>query len=170
METGVLVWKERPRSHFPTNRGWESFNGRLSGSIAGHSERKSKGVYVLIMGKAYAAHRIVWAMVNGDPGDFQIDHIDRNPLNNCPSNLRIATHSENARNCSGKKSSLGIKGVYMNTNGGLYCAKIRVNGKGMHLGSFPSKGLAAVAYAKASIKYHGRFAFFGQKFDKFLRK
>lgn len=42
-----------------------------------------------------------------------IDHIDRNPLNNCKSNLRIVSHSINSTNAKPRKESKSkIRGVY----------------------------------------------------------
>ena len=46
-------------------------------------------------------HRILWETYNGNvPVGFQIDHIDRDKLNNNLSNLRVVTPKENVRNSS----------------------------------------------------------------------
>lgn len=44
-------------------------------------------------------HRLVWAYHNGViPENYVIDHIDNNKANNHPSNLRLATQAQNAKN------------------------------------------------------------------------
>lgn len=92
------------------------------------------------------------------PSGMDVDHIDRNGLNNCRSNLRLATRSENCRNRGpNAKNSLGVKGVYQNESGRSWCAKIRVHGKGYHLGSFSTPEAAHEAYARASSAMHGKF-------------
>lgn len=48
------------------------------------------------------------------PPDMVIDHIDRNPSNNCRSNLRVCTQSQNLRNRKVLKTNKsGIKGVFI---------------------------------------------------------
>jgi hypothetical protein len=55
--------------------------------------------HVCFNGLFYLNSRVVYALATGDdPGDFLIDHIDRNTLNNDPGNLRCATHQENCLN------------------------------------------------------------------------
>lgn len=86
-----------------------------------------------------------------------IDHRDGNGLNNLPSNLRIATSTENSRNRrKNSNNQSGYKGV-------CWCARkwraaIRVNGKLKHLGYFENVTDAALAYDVAAIHYFGEFA------------
>ena len=86
-----------------------------------------------------------------------IDHKDRNPLNNCKSNLRYCTYSENNSNSAKQKNNTsGFKGVWKSGKG--WAAKIMINYKAIYLGSFKDRIEAAKAYNEAAIKYHGEFA------------
>lgn len=52
-------------------------------------------------GKSYPVHRIIWQMfASVIPKGKQIDHVDRNRLNNDISNLRLVTQAVNSRNRS----------------------------------------------------------------------
>lgn len=46
--------------------------------------------------KRYSIHRLVWETFNSSiPEDYEINHIDENPLNNCISNLSAVSHKTN---------------------------------------------------------------------------
>lgn len=60
--------------------------------------------------------------------DKMVDHINGNRLDNRKSNLRICNHFQNQMNAS-------YKGVY-NSRNGRFQAKIKINGKQIHLGMF----------------------------------
>jgi hypothetical protein len=63
--------------------------------------------------KAILVHRIIYHLENGDlTTEFVVDHIDRNPLNNSPENLRMITKAQNCRNKEMRKDNrTGINGV-----------------------------------------------------------
>ncbi len=98
-------------------------------------------------------------MIMNYPLKKLIDHIDRNPLNNRKSNLRICTHAENERNSlSSKNNTSGYKGVGKYKACNKWQANIGINNKTLYLGSFENKQDAIDARYKAEIKYFGEFA------------
>lgn len=163
-EAGNLIWKERAAECFKNSGAFLMWNKRYSNKIAGCELRDSKkrpvSVHVCVNGKPFMAHRIIWEMQNGNiPKGLLIDHRDTNPFNNKLENLRLATPSQNSMNSKvSLRSSTGLKGVFKQPGTKNFSSYISVNGKVQHIGSYPTKGLAAVAHAKAAIRYHGAFA------------
>lgn len=112
------------------------------------------------MGKEYLAHRVLWELVNGQiPSNKEVDHVNGNKSDNRLSNLRLATPFQNRCN-AGKRAhnTTGIKGVFWDRAREKWVAYIGVNGIQINLGRHATEGLAAIAYAKAAIRYHGQFA------------
>lgn len=102
-------------------------------------------------------HRLIMGVV--DDGSHDVDHIDRNGLNNRRSNLRLATRSQNMANMGRpKRNTSGFKGVGWHRERSKWQAYIRVHGKLIHLGRFAEKEQAAEAYAVAASKHFGEFA------------
>lgn len=109
--------------------------------------------------KYYAIHKLMFLYHFGYIPKI-VDHIDRNPLNNMPNNLRDVTASQNSFNRgirSNNKSS--FKGVSFNKKAKGWRSEIQVNGKQIYLGVFKTKELAAIKYNEAAIKYFKEFAF-----------
>lgn len=104
------------------------------------STAKSNGKLYVIRnvrgGKTESLHR----RINQTPRGLDTDHIDRNPLNNCCTNLRTVTRTENLRNRSVQKnSSSGVRGVFWHSRDKYWTASIRVNRKLKWLGRFETK-------------------------------
>ncbi|GJH22444.1 hypothetical protein CBA19CS22_37900 [Caballeronia novacaledonica] len=91
-----------------------------------------------------------------------VDHIDKNPLNNARSNLRVATYAENMWN-RGKQSNntSGYKGVLWIERIKRWSARISANGKRYYLGHYKTAEEAHEAYKAAAERLHGEFANFG---------
>lgn len=88
--------------------------------------------------KTYPVHRVIWSLVNGeDPGSDVIDHIDGDKLNNNIDNLRKVGHQINQYN----KEARGYR-----KRGNSYQALIKVDGKLISLGSFPTAEEAQAKY------------------------
>jgi len=110
------------------------------------------------IGKEYVyMHKL---LMNAPKGQI-VDHIDRNPLNVCKSNLRFATPCQNSANATRKiKKTTKYFGILKSKN--RWMARIRVGYTRIHLGSFPltpcGELLAALKYDEAAIKHKGEFA------------
>jgi hypothetical protein len=161
-DTGIFTWRERPREHFVNSRAWAVWNSRYVGQIAGTqlTSKTHQRVYWIIRlnREHWLAHRLAWLLMHGtDAGARDIDHIDRNGMNNRISNLRLATRGQNNVNsCLRKDNTTGVKGVHPNRKG--YMARVYLSGKLLHLGTFPTIEEAAEARRKAVIELHGEYA------------
>lgn len=89
---------------------------------------------------------------------FEIDHINRNPLDNRKSNLRYATRSQNMANRPPHKNNKsGFRGVMWHAN--RWQVYIKKDGKEYYLGRFKDIKIAARVYDEAAKKFWGEFAF-----------
>ena len=93
--------------------------------------------------------------------ESQIDHKDRNPLNNRKDNLRICSIKQNGWNRGpNKNSTTGLKGVSRTEN-----TKWRVSiqrdrgGSPLYSKVFTDKEKAIQAYNKEALKIQGQFAY-----------
>jgi hypothetical protein len=155
-ETGAFTWLPRPREMFTSKHNCGTWNTRYAGKKVGCRGRD--GYLVVHFGvKAYKLHRFAWLYVHGEPVPVQLDHTDGDRSNNRIGNLRPATSSQNQAN---KKRNLisvsGVKGV--RPYKGSFRAHIRINGEGIHLGTFPTMEDAARAYRDAAVSLFGEFA------------
>ena len=90
--------------------------------------------------------------------DHEIDHKNRNKLDNRRENLRPATRTQNCQNTvEHSNSTTGFKGVNYRKDVGKYRARIRINGERVMLGWFKTAEEASRAYDEAAKKHHGEF-------------
>lgn len=93
------------------------------------------------------------------PEGCRIDHIDGDGLNNCRSNLRIATHSQNAfAQRIRSDNTSGHKGVSWDKESRKWYASIAFNGKRIKLGRYATIQEAVAVYQQKADELFGDFA------------
>lgn len=104
--------------------------------------------------KPLPMHRFLF----NDPPNMQIDHINRNGLDNRRSNLRKCTANQNQWNRKiNVNNTSGFKGVRYTPNFN-WRAEICFNNKTIDLGRFKKKEDAARAYNEKAVELFGEFA------------
>lgn len=155
--TGELIWKSPPKQ--------KPF---LLGRAAGRKSSEYTWIRLSPEPGPYAAHRLVWCWVTGqDPGELEVDHVNLVKSDNRFFNLRLASQQEQSRNTPKRKTWRGeptkssLKGVSIGKRQSgsiIICARIKINGRSVHLGVFDTEELAHAAYCKAAKDCHGEFA------------
>ena len=136
-ETGSFYWKPR-RAGCPGGGYWQ----------------------IRIKGRCYYAHQLAWLYVHGEWPSEEIDHINRDRLDNRIANLRAADRCQNQQNKLQSNNKSGFKGVSLH-NPRLakpWQAQITVRGQHHHLGNFSTPEEAHEAYKEAAARLHGEFA------------
>ena len=98
--------------------------------------------------KTLKLHRILYQVFIGDiPNKMEIDHIDRDKLNNDLTNLRITSRSENEKNKN-------RKGYFFDKVRGLWKVEIKSDRKRYYIGHYKNEDDARASYISAKEKYH----------------
>ena len=107
--------------------------------------------------KTKLIHRYLYEIYKPEENisNLQIDHKNRNRLDNRMSNLRITTSGQNNYNRESKNKN-GYRGVHKDKK--KYCAKIKYEGNEYGKYGLDTKEEAALAYNELAIKYYGDFA------------
>ena len=106
-------------------------------------------------GKTIFLHRFLM----NPPLGYDVDHINGNGLDNHRVNLRVCTRQQNNGNQTPKRHTSRFKGVYRPSGRRSWIARIMVNYRPIHLGSFDTEEAAAQAYQKAAEQHFGAFAY-----------
>lgn len=132
----------------------------LAGSVTGVS-RPDGYLQIMIDGKIFLAHRLAWLYEFGEIPSKCIDHINGDKKDNRIANLRSVTQAvnvQNVRKTKGIRTHSQFLGVSLANNGSCkekpYKARIVVNSKEIHLGTFDTEENAHQAYILAKRKYH----------------
>lgn len=124
-ETSVtcLRWKVEIRSGFG-NANVLAEAGDVAGCATGW--RSQVGLH----GKLYQVARVIWEMHHGALGEFHVDHINGNELDNHLCNLRAVTNTTNRRNQKlDRRSTSGLAGVSLKAGKGWTAMWTDENGK-----------------------------------------
>lgn len=144
-ESGRLFWKKKPNRSI------------VVGSEAGTARPDGYRI-ISINRQRFLAHRLVWALLHDEQPPDEIDHIDGDPSNNRPSNLRAASHAQNIANQkSNRRNTSGIRGVYFSRARGRWVAQITASGDKKYIGIFSSISDAQAAYNSAAERKFGEF-------------
>lgn len=150
--TGAIVWFDAADLALVQSLRWYLLRTNHSTQYVG--ARVPERIYM---------HRLLCGLRSGDPR--QVDHIDRDGLNNRRSNLRIATHKENLWNARRRKRRSGdtasqFTGVYF--RGGRWQAMISAETRTFHLGMFATAEEAAMRYNVEARRIRGQYACLNQ--------
>ena len=87
-----------------------------------------------------------------------VQHVDHNPFNNNPNNLRECTRSQNQHNSKlSKRNTSGCKSIYWIKNKSKWRVRININRKSYYFGTYINKYDAIKASIEARKKLHGEF-------------
>lgn len=118
------------------------------------NHEKEKYVISKVKGKELKLHNFIMNPKEG----FIVDHINGKPYDNRRSNLRITTVNLNAKNKGlNRINTSGVSGVHQ-TSKGKWVARIGVDGKRIHLGTFDLKEDAIKKRLDAEKYYYGEYS------------
>lgn len=130
--------------------------------VSGYIWHIDKNGYAITKDKAthkvIKLHRLLLG-INNESSIVEVDHINRNKIDNRRSNLRIANRSQNCINRDvSKNNKSGKVGVYQIKESGKWIAQITNNNVRHYLGCFDNIEDAIQARKNAEIKYHKDFS------------
>jgi hypothetical protein len=145
--TGVVSWKK------------SRFHSRV-GKQAGRTNKVVGYRYLSLTENGRTVerleHRVVWLLMTGSWPEQEVDHVNRDRLDNRWKNLREASRRDNMAN-SRRPNRSGLRGAFCGSNGKFYSQVVRA-GVTHYLGTFDCALDAHLAYVAAAKNIHGEFA------------
>lgn len=129
---------------------WQASAVRYRGSIIGYYAISGRSRSKILM------HRLIIGAKFGE----QVDHKDRDKLNNRRDNLRLATSAQNSVNRQTVNGISGFRGVTFDKRKRLkpWRSQVMINGVRKSLGCFATAIDAAVAWDQKVRMVYGEFA------------
>lgn len=125
------------------------------GNVAGHQHKGHGYIQIKLDDRLYLAHRLAWLYVHGDWPTDQLDHIDRDRVNNRIANLREVDNARNAQNCGLQQNNKsGGKDVCWYKRKSRWMVRITIDGERKFLGYFADHNDALTARLNAEKVYH----------------
>jgi hypothetical protein len=111
---------------------------------------------VKLHGRSYYEHRLIWVLLNGDIGEFDVDHINGVRDDNRIENMRLVTRVGNNRNLRAAKrnSKTGLLGASFSKAAKKYVAQIRDGSRYRVIGYFATAEEAHKAYLEEKREIH----------------
>jgi len=162
-DMGVLVWEARDPKWFTstayrTAQGCaNNWNTRRAGTEAFTCTGANGYKHGRVFGRGFLAHRVAYAIMQGEWPTHQIDHIDGCRSNNRWCNLRPCTKTENARNGKPYGAS-GFLGVHATSHPGSYTATVYADGVAHYVGGGRDPEALARLRDEKARELHGDFA------------
>ena len=104
--------------------------------------------------KMRSHHRLAFLYMTGEIPEGQIDHINHIRDDNRWCNLRVVSRLENKRNKSmDSRNTSGVNGIRCDKRCNTWSARIKMDGKENHLGSYKERWDAICARMSANHKY-----------------
>lgn len=151
-ETGVFTWLV------------DRTGKAKAGSVAG-MKHHSGYVYIKLLGKRYAAHRLAVLYMLGYMPKF-VDHHNGIRDANWFKNLRCCSRSQNNCNAMKRKDNKsGVKGVYFHKHTGKWVAQVKHNKVCYHLGVFNTVAEAEDVVRKKREELHREFTNHGEAYE-----
>ena len=137
--TGIFTWKARDRRWFKTEGSFKRFHTIFAGTVTGNVFKSVRGYPALrikVFGINCLAHRLAFIWM-GEALPPQVDHLNRNSLDNRWENLFASSQEENMKNRSMMNNNTsGVTGVYWHKQTGKWQAQVSIGGKQKNLGYF----------------------------------
>ena len=125
---------------FKSDGSFKTWNVRFAGSPALCSLTSNGYLHGRILGIGFLAHRVAWAIHNGEWPAGEIDHKNGNRSDNAICNLRDVSATENRKNSRLRSDNTsGACGVYWDKDLQKWRAAIGVSGKAVHIGVYTKK-------------------------------
>jgi hypothetical protein len=134
---------------------WNAKGGVPGGKRAG-TARSDGRRQIIVNGKNYKEHRLVWLYVTGKWPASTIDHIDGDPSNNRFENLRDIPHAINVQNKRVPQSNnkTGLLGVSRDKHRRGWLARIHVNDTTIRRGPYSTPEEAHAVYLALKRQIH----------------